>query len=105
MAGNHLKDLAKVIDALDRKGRLIRIRSEVDLVHDLAGIAARFEGRPEAVLFENVKGHGAPVFTGLYWSRELLGDLIGEDPLALPGLVCGDGGLASWDFFLLQLIR
>lgn len=89
MAGNHLKDLARVIDALDRKGRLIRIRSEVDPVHDLAGIAARFEGRPEAVLFENVKGHDAPVFTGLYWSRELLGDLIGEDPLALPRLVSG----------------
>ena len=44
-------------------------------MHDLAGVAAKLEGRPAAVLFERVKGHGAPVFTGLYWSRALLADL------------------------------
>ena len=69
MAGNHLSDLAAIIEELDRLGRLIRVKSEVDPELDLAGIAAEFEGGPAAILFEKVKGHPHPVFTGLYWSR------------------------------------
>jgi len=84
MAGNILSDLATIIERLDELGRLIRVRSEVDPRHELAGIAARFEGGPSAVLFERVKGYDTPVFTGLYWSRELLGDLFGRAPLNLP---------------------
>jgi len=85
----HLGDLAEIIDELERLGRLIRVKSKVDLKHDLAGLAARFEGGPAAVLFEQVKGHRYPVFTGLYWSRELLGDLIRKAPLQLPQFVSG----------------
>ena len=43
----------------------------------LAAIAAKLEGSPSAVLFEKVKGFKEPVFTGLYWSRDLLADLLG----------------------------
>ncbi|MDX1607063.1 MAG: UbiD family decarboxylase, partial [Candidatus Competibacterales bacterium] len=89
MAGNHLSDLTTIIDELDRLGRLVRVRSEVDPELELAGIAARFEGEPAAVLFERVKGHRYPVFTGLYWSRELLGDLLRQPPLELPRFVSG----------------
>jgi 2,5-furandicarboxylate decarboxylase 1 len=82
-----IHDLALIIEDLDAMGRLARVRSDVDLVHDLAGIAAEFEGGPRAVLFENVKGHDVPVFTGLYWNRDLLGDLLGKPERSLPSYV------------------
>ncbi len=87
MGLQHLSDLSAIIDDLDAMGRLARVRSEVDLNHDLAGIAAELEGGPRAVLFENVKGYEHPVFVGLYWSRELLGDLMRTPEGDLPGLV------------------
>ncbi len=87
MSMKHLADLAEIIDDLDAMGRLVRVRSEVDLDKDLAGIAAKFEGDPRAVLFENVKGYDHPVFTGLYWSRDLLGALMRTPEIELPGLV------------------
>ena len=77
-------DLGAIIDWLDRRGRLIRVRSEVDPAYQLAAIAAKFEGGPRALLFENVRGSRIPVFTGLYWSRELLADLFGRPEAALP---------------------
>ena len=89
MGMKHLGDLAEIIDDLDAMGRLVRVRSEVDLDKDLAGIAAGFEGGPRAVLFENVKGSDHAVFTGLYWSRDLLGALMRTQEIALPGLVSG----------------
>ncbi len=87
MAANHLSDLRSIIERLSNQGRLIRVTSEVDLHHDLAGVAAKLEGGEQAVLFENVKGHDAPVFTGLYWSRTLLGALMEREERALPGFV------------------
>ena len=89
MAREVLGDLGSIIERLAERGRLVRVRSEVDPVHDLAGIAARREGGPAAVLFEKVKGHDAPVFTGLYWSRALLGDLLEQPEKQLPGFVAG----------------
>ena len=89
MATNHLSDLRSIIDDLDAMGRLIRVTSEVDPQFELAGIAARLEGGPHAVLFENVKGYDVPVFTGLYWSRELLADLMRRDEATLPSYVSG----------------
>jgi 2,5-furandicarboxylate decarboxylase 1 len=89
MAANHLHDLAAIIADLDAKGRLARVRSEVDPRHELAGIAARLEGGPRAVLFEKVKGRRWPVFAGLYWNRGLLADLMRKDERALPQFVSG----------------
>ena len=63
MTTNHLADLKTIIDHLDSCGRLTRVTSEVDLKHDLAGIAAHFESKPRAVLFEKVKG---------FWTRNIL---------------------------------
>ncbi|MBI3512827.1 MAG: UbiD family decarboxylase [Proteobacteria bacterium] len=87
MAAAAIHDLAAIIDELDARGRLVRVRSEVDPTFDLAGLAAEFEGGPRAVLFEKIKGHAQPVFTGLYWSRELLGDLLGKPERELPAHV------------------
>jgi 2,5-furandicarboxylate decarboxylase 1 len=84
-----IHDLSEIIAFLDKAGRLIRVTSEVDPVHELAAIAAEHEGGPRAILFEKVKGQDAPVFTGLYWSRDLLGVLMGKAELALPGYVSG----------------
>ena len=87
MGLEHLKDIGAIIDDLDAMGRLVRIKSEVDINLDLAGIAAEFERGPRAVLFENVKGQDAPVLIGLYWSRELLGALMRTPERKLPALV------------------
>lgn len=92
MAGNAsgvpvVADLGAIVKWLDRQGRLVRVRSEVDPAHELAGIAARFEGGPRAVYFEQVKGSRYPVLTGLYWSRELLGALLGRPERTLPQYV------------------
>ena len=95
MAGpNHLSDLQTIIEDLDAMGRLVRITSEVDPKLELAGIAARLEGGPRAVLFENVKGHDTPVLTGLYWSRELLGALMRREERDLPEFI--SGCIKSW---------
>jgi 2,5-furandicarboxylate decarboxylase 1 len=87
MHANRIHDLALIIEDLDARGRLVRVKSQVDPAYELAGIAAEFEGGPRAVLFERVKGHSAPVFTGLYWSRELLADLLGKPERELPQYV------------------
>ncbi len=89
MAREDLGDLGRIIERLEVLGRLIRVKSEVDPVHDLAGVAARLEGRGSAVLFEHVKGHDQPVFTGLYWSRALLADLLEQPERELPSYVSG----------------
>ena len=89
MPGNRLSDLATIVDDLDAMGRLVRVRSEVDPHLELAAIAARYEGGPRAVLFEKVDGHSAPVLTGLYWSRELLAELMQRDEDTLPQYVSG----------------
>lgn len=87
MGATHIHDLALIIDDLERSGRLTRITGSVDLKHDLAGLAATLEGEPRAVLFENVAGSDWPVLTGLYWSRELLADLLRREESTLPQFV------------------
>ena len=85
--GPTIGDLQAIIDYLDASGRLVRVKGHVHPRLDLAGIAAKFEGGPQAVLFENVVGRDYPVFTGLYWSREMLGAVFGMDERALPEYV------------------
>lgn len=82
-----MADLWAIIDELEHRGRLIRVRSEVEPVHQLAAIAAKFEGSPQAILFERVKGSDYPVLTGLYWSRELLAGVLGQPENQLPQYV------------------
>ncbi len=87
MAATHIHDLALIVEDLERSGRLARVTGSVDLTHDLAGIAAELESQPRAVLFEKVAGHEWPVLTGLYWSRELLADLLRREERTLPQYV------------------
>ena len=56
---DRLSDLSSCIDFLDHAGKLIRVRSEVDPVFELAGIARQLEGTG-CVLFERVRGSCFP---------------------------------------------
>jgi UbiD family decarboxylase len=87
MSESHIHDLQAIIDDLDAMGRLIRVKGQVHLRYDLAGIAAKYEGGPRAVLFERIHGRDYPVFTGLYWSRDMLGAVMRKDEAALPKYV------------------
>jgi 2,5-furandicarboxylate decarboxylase 1 len=71
-----LTDMNVCIAALKASGNLIRVRSEVDPKFELAGIARKLEGG-KPVLFERVKGHAFPVFTGLLWNRAIVASLFG----------------------------
>lgn len=80
---DRLGDLSACIDYLDRAGALARVRTEVDPVLELAGIARRMEGT-RCVLFERVKGSRFPVLCGLLWNRRTVGDLFGLEPPRVP---------------------
>jgi len=71
-----LVDLGACIEHLERTGQLLRVHTEVDPRHELAGVARRFEGG-KCLLFERVKGHDWPVLVGLLWNRALAGSLFG----------------------------
>lgn len=71
-------DLQKVIAKLDEQGRLLRVKTEVDPVHELSGIAKKLEGG-KVVLFEKVKGSDIPVLGGLWWNRDNVGAMFDSD--------------------------
>ncbi|MEM7117022.1 MAG: UbiD family decarboxylase [Chloroflexota bacterium] len=82
----HLTDLGQTITQLQQNGDLIRVQSQVNPVHELAGIAYKFEGK-EVVYYEDVQGHTHPVMVGLYWNRDVLGRLFGCETARLPFFV------------------
>lgn len=93
LAARNLIDIQSYIEYLEQNNHLIRVKSEVDPVHELAGIAKRFEGG-KAMLFENVKGHQYPVFIGLYWNRDMMAKFFNTDSAQLP-FVLADG-IKQW---------
>jgi 2,5-furandicarboxylate decarboxylase 1 len=86
MSRKNLIDLNLCLERLATNGDLVRVRSVVDPVHELAGVAYHFEGR-EVVLCERVKGHEFPVLVGLYWNRDVLARLFGCEKAQLPFVV------------------
>lgn len=89
-AARRLVDLGACIEHLETTGNLVRVCTEVDPRHELAGIARRFEGsRP--VLFERVRGSTFPVLTGLLWNRDIVGSIFGlaqkEVPFAIAAAI------------------
>jgi 2,5-furandicarboxylate decarboxylase 1 len=80
---NPLLDLQAYISVLEKKGLLARVQTEVDLVHELAGVARHFEGK-EVVLFEKVRGYDMPVLIGLMWCRENIAALLDVPAQRLP---------------------
>lgn len=86
-------DLQSAIEFLAQQGDLARVESEVDLVHELAGIAQKLEGGRVA-LFERIKGYPYKVLVGLYWSRQVLARMFGCDFRQLPFLIAD--AVAEW---------
>jgi 2,5-furandicarboxylate decarboxylase 1 len=80
---DRLADLNACIDFLDQAGKLIRVRSEVDPVLELAGIARQLEGTG-CVLFERVRGSAFPVLSGLLADRDTVGQLFGLSAQQVP---------------------
>jgi len=70
-AARGLIDLQAYVAWLEQHGQLVRIKSEVDPICVLAGIAKKFEGG-KVLLFEKVKGREYPLLIGLYWNRDLM---------------------------------
>jgi 2,5-furandicarboxylate decarboxylase 1 len=83
-----LVDLSSCIDYLEKTGNLVRVKSEVDPQFDLAGIARKYEGT-KCVLFEKVKGSAYPVFVGLLWNRDIVGNLMGVPKEKVPFVIAG----------------
>ncbi len=99
MTAAPLGDLESLIARLGDLDRIVRVTSEVDLRFDLVGIAHHFAGTPRAaVLFENVKGHAAPVLAGVYSRREIVAAAIGVDQRGLsPWLAARLDGAAAFE--------
>lgn len=93
LAEKNLLDIQSYIDFLEQNNHLIRVKSEVDPVHEMAGIAKKFEGG-KAMLFENVKGHDYPVFLGLYWNRDMMARFFDTDSAQLPFVLAE--GIKEW---------
>ena len=66
-----IHDLRSWLEVLERAGQLVRVRREVNLVHELAAVAAALErqGGP-APLFESVAGSPWPVFSSSVANQE-----------------------------------
>lgn len=85
-AGPRLVDLNACLGYLEKTGNLARVKSEVDPIHELAGLAKRFEGG-KCVLFERVKGSPYPVLIGLLWNRRVVGSLFEIPEEKVPFLI------------------
>lgn len=93
LATKNLLDIQSYIAFLEDQDHLLRVKSEVDPVHEMAGIAKRFEGG-KAMLFEKVKGHDYPVLMGLYWNRAMMATFFDTDSANLPFALAD--GIKKW---------
>src|SRR6201994_2991411 len=65
------QNLKACIDDLEKHGRLVRIKEEVDPYLQMAAIHLRvFEQQGPAILFENIKGSKFPAVSNLFGTLE-----------------------------------
>jgi 2,5-furandicarboxylate decarboxylase 1 len=88
-----LTELTSCISHLEKTGNLVRVKSAVAPKFELAGIAKKFEGR-KCVLFERVKGSKYPVFMGMLWNRDIVGNLFGMHKTKVPFVI--GKAIGSW---------
>jgi len=76
-------DLRDFIAALEQRGELIRIKTEVDPVLEMTEIADRTlrQGGP-ALLFENPKGYSTPVLVNLFGTQRRVALGMGEEDIS-----------------------
>ncbi|MBR0319021.1 MAG: UbiD family decarboxylase [Spirochaetia bacterium] len=84
-------DFRSVVALLEEKGKVVHVKSEVNPVHELAGIAKKFEGTDKIVVFDHVKGQKYPVVCGLWWNRDIIGTQFGVSAREVPGLFAAAG--------------
>jgi 2,5-furandicarboxylate decarboxylase 1 len=70
------------LDHLAERGRLAIARPGLSLVHELAAVAKRLDGR-QATLFPRPDGHKMPVVSGLISDRLWMAEAMGVPPAAL----------------------
>lgn len=85
LAKRNVADLQGIIDLLKKKDMLVRVKSPVDIKHEMAGIAKKFDGG-KAVLFEKLQNSDVPMLTGLYWNRKVLAEIFNVNEKDLPFL-------------------
>jgi 2,5-furandicarboxylate decarboxylase 1 len=85
LAKRNVADLQGVVDLLKKKDMLVRVKSEVDMKHEMAGIATKFDGG-KAVLFEKLRDSDVPLVTGLYWNRKVIAEIFNVEERQLPFL-------------------
>ncbi len=71
LSGRGLADLQGVLHFLQEQRQVVRVTTPVNLEHELAGVASKFDGG-KPVLFSAVQKREFPVLAGLYWNREVL---------------------------------
>lgn len=91
--GDRLVNIKKCIEYLEKTGDLVRVKSEVDPTYELAGIAKKYEGK-KCILFEKVKGSAFPVFIGLLWNREVVGNLFNVPKEKVPFVI--GAAIGAW---------
>ena len=76
-------DLRDFIAALEQRGELVRIKTEVDPVLEMTEIADRTlrQGGP-ALLFENPKGYSTPVLVNLFGTEQRVALGMGEEEIS-----------------------
>ena len=80
-----MKDMRYCLEKMEAAGRLARVLTPVDAVHELSGISAKLEGG-KALLFEHVKGYDLPLTTGWWWSRENVAAIFDRPAADIPWL-------------------
>jgi len=63
------------VEKLDKEGKLIRIKREVNIEYEIATIMKMLDGN--AILFENISGYDMPVVANLYSTRQLITKALG----------------------------
>jgi 2,5-furandicarboxylate decarboxylase 1 len=86
LSARGLKDLQGILSFLEAEGLLSTITTPVNRKHEVAGLAKKLEGG-NALLFKHILSHEAPIFTGLYWNRELLSRIFQVETEKLPFLM------------------
>ena len=92
-AAKRLIELTSCLEYLEKSGRLVRVHSAVSAKHELAGIARQYEGK-KCVLFEHVKVSKYPVFIGMLWNRDIVGNLFGMPGEKVPFEIAA--AIGSW---------
>ncbi|MCM3568662.1 UbiD family decarboxylase [Neobacillus mesonae] len=94
LAARNLADLQGILKFLREENLLTTVKSIVNVKHEMAGVASRFDGG-KAVLFESLSHKSkAPLFTGLYWNRAVLAAIFNTEEKNLPFFMADS--VANW---------